>query len=477
MKKQNIIKTIFIISVVLVMGACTKKFEEINTNPNQPTVVPLSNNFGGVLLNFNNAYMKPGGQDPNYVGSGLAVGLNTYSSTGGSWGAYYEALKNISKIITAAKEKGNTNLQAAAITFRAQMTQVLTDQFRDMPYSDANRAEEGDLTPTYDTQDAIYKAIIADLKTAADLFKTGTGALGDGDALNGGNVSKWRKYCNSLRLRVAMRISNVDIATSKNIITEVLGSPTDYPVLASNTDNIEMLWPGTSPWENSFWRNWALYHHERAGKILVDYLNTYSDPRLPIWFVPATTDNKYRGSERVGFSALNVRNDISDFNPTFVNGTKGPDGYFRYAEICFLKAEMYQRGITVGDAQAEYYKGIEASMLQYRVSAGAITTYKTVTGVTWQSNADDLNKIYIQKYLSLFLMDNEASAEGRRNDVPLFPVASGSLYSGHNRAPFRLPYPQSEQSLNSTNVASFITNIKDYYWGQQMWWDKRTGVQ
>ena len=99
MKKQNIIKTIFIISVVLVMGACTKKFEEINTNPNQPTVVPLSNNFGGVLLNFNNAYMKPGGQDPNYVGSGLAVGLNTYSSTGGSWGAYYEALKNISKII------------------------------------------------------------------------------------------------------------------------------------------------------------------------------------------------------------------------------------------------------------------------------------------------------------------------------------------------------------------------------------------
>jgi hypothetical protein len=138
---------------------------------------------------------------------------------------------------------------------------------------------------------------------------------------------------------------------------------------------------------------------------------------------------------------------------------------------------MYQRGITVGDAKAEYYKGIEASMLQYRVSAGAITTYKTVKGVELESNANDLNKIYIQKYISQFMMDNEAWAEGRRNDVPLFPVASGSLYSGHNRAPFRLPYPQSEQSLNATNVATFISNIKDFYWGQQMWWDKRTGVQ
>jgi len=477
MKNKNSIKIVFIISVVLLMGACTKNFEQINTNPNQPSVVPLSNHFGGVLLNFNSAYMQPGGQDPNYVGSRLAAAQNTYSSIGGEWGAYYQALKNINKIIKDAKVAGNTNLQAAAITFRAQMTQVLTDRFRDLPYSDAIRAEEGDLTPTYDTQDAIYKAIIADLKAAADLFKTGTGDLGAGDALNGGNVSKWRKYCNSLRLRVAMRISNVDLATSKNIISEVLGNPTDYPVLGSNTDNVEMIWPGTSPWEDTFWYWWVLYHHEGAGKLLVDYLNSYNDPRLPIWFVPATTDKKYRGSERVGFSAPNVREDISDFNPTFVNGTKGPDSYFRYAEICFLKAEMYQRGITVGDAKAEYYKGIEASMLQYRVSAGAITTYKTVKGVELESNANDLNKIYIQKYISQFMMDNEAWAEGRRNDVPLFPVASGSLYSGHNRAPFRLPYPQSEQSLNATNVATFISNIKDFYWGQQMWWDKRTGVQ
>ena len=478
MKKQYKIQAFVFIATVLMMGACTKNFEEINTNPNQPTVVPLSNLFGGVLVNFNRAYMVPGGQEANYDGSRLAVGQNTYTGTGVEWDTYYQALKNIRKVIKDAEAAGNTNLQAAALTYSSQMTQILTDQYRDMPYSDAIRAEEGDLTPEYDTQDKIYKQIIADLKKAADIFKSGgTGLLGAGDVLNGGTVSKWQKYCNSLRLRVAMRISNVDLATSKTIINEVLGNPTDYPLLASNSDNVELKWPGTSPWESIFWVNWKLYHHNGAGKILVDYLNAYSDPRVAIWFVPATTDGKYRGAEGVGFSAPNVREDISDFNPAFVDGTKGPDGYFRYAEICFLKAEIYKRGIASGDAQAEYYKGIDASMLQYGVTPAKIATYKTVAGVQWENSAADLNKIYIQKYISQFLMKNEAWAEARRNDVPLLPVASGSFITGHNRAPFRYPYPLSEQSLNSKNVEPFLGNVKDYYWGQQMWWDTRTGVK
>lgn len=334
------------------------------------------------------------------------------------------------------------------------------------------------LTPEYDIQDKIYQQIIADLKKAADLFKSGgTGLLGAGDVLNGGSVSKWRKYCNSLRLRVAMRISNVDLTTSKSIINEVLANPADYPVMTSNSDNVELKWPGTSPWESIFWVNWKIYHHNGAGKILVDLLNTYTDPRLPIWFVPATTDGKYRGAEYVGFSAPNGREDISDFNPNFVDGTKGPDGYFRYAEVCFLKAEMFLRSIATGDAQAEYYKGIDASMLQCGVAPDKTVTYKTVTGVLWTNTAADLNKIYIQKYLSQFLMKNEAWAEARRTDVPLLPVASGSFVTEHNRAPFRYPYPLSKLSLNSKNVASYLSNVKDFYWGQQMWWDTRTGVK
>jgi len=481
MKNELNIKVILVLCLALFMGACTKNFEEFNTNPNSPSVVPTTNHFGGVLVNFNNSFMSPGFssvmQHPNHVGSRLSVGTSTYSSIGQEWGDYYRALTNINKIIAESEELGNTNMQAAALTFRAQMTQVVTDMWRDMPYTEASKASEGNIIPAYDNQEDIYPLIIADLKKAADLFNSGgTDELGEGDVLLGGDIALWQKFCNSLRLRVAIRISNVDLSTATGIINEVLGNPTNYPVLESNADNVELEWPGTPPWEESFWYWWYVCHHEGAGKIIVDIMNNLNDPRMPIWFVPATTDGVYRGSERVGFTTEFLREDISDFNETFVNGTGGPDGYFRYSEICLLKAEIYQRDIMTGDAQAEYEKGIEASMTQYGVSAADIPTYLANSGVAWEDNDDDLNKIYTQKYLALFLMPQEAWAEGRRTDVPVFPVASGSIYTGHNRAPFRLPYPQSEQALNSKNVQPFLGNVVDFHWGQQMWWDTRTGV-
>lgn len=286
-------------------------------------------------------------------------------------------------------------------------------------------------------------------------------------------------------MRVAVRISNVDPATSTAIITELLNSPADYPILESNADNIELTWPGASPWEEAFWYWWYCCHHEGAGKIVTDLLTTFNDPRLLIWFVPATTDGMYRGSERVGFVPPFIREDISDFNPVFVSGNPNPtggneygvtDGVFRYAEICLLKAEIALRAGQSAVAKNEYEKGITASMEQWGVEDAAIAPYLATPGVAWENNASDLVKIYTQKYLALFLMANEAWAEARRTDVPLLPLAANSAYPDHNRAPFRVPYPQSESALNSANFDQFKGNIKDYFWGQKMWWDTRTGV-
>jgi hypothetical protein len=489
MKKEYKIGVVLLLSLGLIVGACTKNFETYNTNPNQPSSVPTTNHFGAVIVNFSENW-APGtssSQEANFVGSRLAVGNQSYLSVGEEWGGYYAGLNNINKIITDVEKAGKTNMLAAALTLRAQMTQIATDKWRDMPYSEAAKADEGIISPKYDKQEDIYKAIIADLKKAADLFKTGgTDAIGEGDVLNGGDVAKWQKYCNSLRLRVAVRISGVDAATATAIITEVLGNPGDYPILEGNADNIELVWPGTSPWEEAFWYWWYCCHHEGGGKIVVDLLNSYNDPRLPIWFSPATTDGKYRGSEKVGFVAPLIREDISDFNPVFVSGNPNPtggneygvsDGVFRYAEICFLKAEIAFRAGKTSDAKTEYEKGITASMQQYGVDDAAIAPYLATEGVAWQNNATDLTKIYTQKYLALFLMSNEAWAEARRTDVPLLPLAYNSAYPDHNRAPFRVPYPQTESGLNSANYDQFKSNIKDYFWGQKMWWDTRTGVQ
>ena len=488
MKKVYKIEIIMLLSLVVIIGACTKNFETYNTNPNQPSSVPTTNHFGAIIVNFS-GYLNPGtgvGQHANYVGSRLAVGNQSYLSTSEEWGGYYSGLTNINKIIADAEKAGKTNMLAVALTFRAQMTQIATDNWRDMPYSEASQAGTGIIAPKYDKQEDIYKAIIADLKKAADLFKTGgTDAIGEGDVLNGGDVAKWQKYCNSLRLRVAVRISNADLATSTAIITELLGSPGDYPVLESNADNIELTWPGTSPWEEDYWYWWYCCHHDGAGKVVVDILNSFNDPRLPIWFVPATTDGKYRGSEKVGFVPPFLREDISDWNAVFVSGNPTPtggneygvkDGYFRYAEICMLKAEVALRSGKAAIAREEYEKGITASMKQWGVEDAAIASYLAKAGVAWENSAADLAKIYTQKYLALFMMANEAWAEARRTDVPLLPPAFNSAYPEHNRAPFRVPYPQSESALNSSNFDQFKGNVKDYFWGQKMWWDTRTGV-
>jgi hypothetical protein len=346
-----------------------------------------------------------------------------------------------------------------------------------MPYSEACKAGEGVIAPKFDKQEDIYKEIIADLKKAADLFKAGgSDDLGEGDILLGGDISKWRKYCNSLRLRVAVRISGVDQATATSIITEVAGNPGDYPVLTSNDDNVEMVWPGTAPWEEAFWYWWYCCFHEGAGKVMVDIMNPLNDPRREVWLVPATTDGQFRGSERWGFVEPDVREDISNFNEAWVNGTSGPDGWFRYCEVCFLKAEIALKAGSPAIAKAEYEKGVRASLEEAGVSEGDIVAYMAQDGVMLKGDASDFPKIIKQKYLGNFLMNNEGWADARRTDIPLLPNATNSAYPDHNRAAFRVPYPTSESALNSTNYDQFAGNIVDYYWGQKMWWDTRTGV-
>ena len=144
---------------------------------------------------------------------------------------------------------------AAALTCRAELTQVFTDRFGEMPYSEATKAGEGILRPKFDDQQSIYKEIIKDLKTAADYFKAGhKDPIGSVDPLFAGNVDRWKKFCNSLRLRVAIRISNVDQAGATAIISEVLGNPAAYPITQSFKDAAEVTYGGEgTPWTIAYW--------------------------------------------------------------------------------------------------------------------------------------------------------------------------------------------------------------------------------
>jgi hypothetical protein len=154
----------------------------------------------------------------------------------------------------------------------------------------------------------------------------------------------------------------------------------------------------------------------------------------------------------------------------------------RYPEVCFIKAEAYLRGLAPGGttaARAAYEEGIIASCLEHDVTPANITAYMNDPNVEWDSSGDwgytNLQKIYYQKWISLFKQGHEAWAETRRTDIPLLSAAPGSvlLYPGHTRPPFRWPYPVSEYNLNHAEVKKWDSGTIDRFWGSKMWWDTR----
>lgn len=484
---KNISAYLLIIVLLAFTGqSCTDDFEEINTNPNSPVQAPITNVLGYVMVDFANYYFAPLGDmnEPStysgHLGKIQYIDDSRYMFTSTNintlWTVIYRDLKNAQAIIDQADKTGATNMKAVGLTLQAYILQIATDRWRDIPFTEAFKGDEGFITPKYDTQETIYPAIVTQLKTAADLFAAGgTDVLGEGDLLYGGDVEKWRKFCNSLRLRVAIRLSNISPATAKPIIEEVASSATTYPIFTSNDDNAFLNWTGSSPYIEPWNNNFMTRDDHGPSDILVDKLKALNDPRLPVYAKPAPSDGEYRGVV-IGPPTSPIISLYSRIGVKFREDPTGFSPFMRYSEVLFILSEAAQKGWSVGGSTAEslYNAGVTASLNENGITEGtAVSTYLAGADVKWDNST---TKIYEQKWLSLYKNGQEAWAESRRTDIPLMPAASGSPFTGHTRPPFRYPYPPTETTLNAGNSASFIAEIKDNFWGKQMWWDTRTGV-
>lgn len=462
--------------------SCTKEFEKINTNPNTPITAPLTNVLGYVLEDFAANFYNPSTieQSGSYAGQLSLVqyiGASQYSFGGldGIWTNAYRDIRNAQSVVDGAKKTSAINMQATATTFQAFIFQIVTDSWRDVPFSMAVKGETGVVTPSYDKQEDIYPKLLTMLKEAGDLFASGaTDQLGEGDLLYKGNIDNWRRFCNSLRLRVAMRISNIAPALARSNIEEIANNPSKYPVFETNTQNAYFYWPGSSPYIEPY-ANRLSYDVYGIAAPLVDTLKALVDPRLSVYAFPASDDGEYRGVE-VGPVGQVAAAHYSRIGARFRNDLKGFSPFMNAAEVKFIYAEASANGWNVGMNVQNYYDdGITLSMNENGItSAPAITAYLQSSPVKWNGNA---KKINIQKWISLYKQNFEAWAESRRTDVPLLSAAAGSIFPGHNRPPFRLPYPDSESTLNGNNSGPFVSEVRDRLWGKQMWWDTRTGVK
>jgi len=481
MKKFLNIKAVFVLGLIIGLVSCTKDFEEMNVNPNEPNWAPNTNILAHSLRYYADNFFDDWQDMNNYMSYAGQVTKIQYidearynyraSVVNAAWEDAYNTTLDLTKVIGYASESGDKNMQAAALTFRAYIMQIATDTWKSIPYSDAWKAEDGIVNPTYDTQENIYKAILADLKLAGELFAAGNGdALGDGDLLYGGDAAKWEKFCNSLRLRVAIRISNVNEALATTHINEVLQGG---KIMLSNEDNAYFWWPGAAPYKEPWQENSETRDDHGMCNTLIDTLKAFADPRLPVLAKP-NADGEYVGLAAGAIDGTFDMAKISRIGAMYRDNPAGFTPFMRYAEVLFIQAEAAQRGMTNADPQSLYEDAIAASMNENGITDGdAIAAFVASPKVAYKN---DVNQIYLQKWISLFKDGHEAWAECRRTDIPVMDEAEGSPYGRHNRPPFRYPYPTNEFNRNGANIAPAAVGIVDQFWGQKMWWDTRTGV-
>jgi len=494
MLKKSIQIKISILFLAIFIYACTGDFEDTNTDKDNPTDVPATNVLGYALENFtfynySVEYCVNAGEFgfAHHVGKIQYPEESIYQYRGGDinsfWKLCYRYLINLKDVKDMAKEDGATNMEAVAITFSSLIWHTMTDRWRDIPFSDALGAEDGTYSPSYNTQEEIYPALIDSLKKANELFnQEGTDELGDGDFLFDGDTELWQKLTNSLLLRIAIRLSNVEPTTSKELIETIISNPGTYPVMTSNDDNAYYNWPGTDPYQEPLYYNKVVDSRDdhAIAEALVDTLKNLNDPRLPFYAHPASSDGEYRGVT-VGLNGGITIKTISRIGTRFRDVAAGFSPIMTYSEVMFILAEAAQKGWNAGvTAEDAYNAAITASMQENvtdeegSIADSEIAAYLNQSGVAFNST---LERIYVQKWIALFKNAEEAWCEVRRTDVPCFgPAPEGVMEKEHNRGPFRQPYPSSETELNKTNSATYVANVEDSYWGQQMYWDTRTDV-
>ncbi|MEG1545329.1 MAG: SusD/RagB family nutrient-binding outer membrane lipoprotein, partial [Tannerellaceae bacterium] len=464
---------------------CTDSFDEVNTDPDRTEEVPISNILAYVIRNTaDNLFdewcdMNEPSTYAGYLSRIQYIDESRYEfrteTIENKWYYIYLTYNNAKTIEKRAAAEGAVNMESVAKVWGTLLMAIGTDTWRDMPYSEACKMDEGILLPKYDTQETIYPGMLTVLSSAAEGFASGaTDKLGVGDILFDGDVAKWQKFCNSLRLRLAMRIAKVDPTLAKSTVEQILGNPSKYPTLTANEDNAFFIWPGESPYIEPWADNSRARDDHGVSDVLVNLLQSLDDPRLPVYAHPAKADGKFRGGVIGAKDVVPEIGTISRIGARFRDNFKGFTPFLRAAETYFNMAEASKLGWTTGTTTKEAYEtAVTLSLKENEIAEADITAY--LAGKAKFN--DSLDQIYEQEWLALFKQGMEGWSLYRKTGIPKSNyIAPGTTIVGHNTPPFRQPYPINESNLNGANVEPYVAQIEDDFWGKQMWWDTRTGV-
>ena len=496
------LNSIIFASLLAGMTSCSD-FEEININPNNPSTVPANLLLPTIISTTASSITGSGAgaagqfvQHLNYTG-GNNEGFGRFVITGASfreeWNGPMRNVKDINQVLKIAESSEQPEYQAVGVICKVQVLQLMTDAYGDIPYDEAGRADEGYEFPHFEHQQDVYQKMLDDLDTANELLKNlSSGTSIDNDILYDGDLQKWRKLANTLRVRILMRMSAQLDVTER--IAAVFNNPDEYPVFESIDDEATLVYNNST----DFYR-WYIQEQNlpadgsgvdfgselRVSEAIVDSLQMHNDPRLTIYTAP--TRNSYNANKQdptqplvyrgqpAGLSAVEQaelnKDDYSVLSRTIRSESRA--FLVTYSELMLLKAEAIVRGIINGDASDTYTQGVRASIEKWGfVDANDTDAFLSRTDMQL---ADDttraLSQIGTQMWIDSFLNGFEGYANWRRTGYPQLYVGPSVL----SDIPVRYIYSDNEQ--NNPNLISWtneqygrMVNETDLVWFQPQKW-------
>jgi hypothetical protein len=511
---------LILISAMLVFTSCDKTdFEEAYPNPAKISVSTVEKQFAGMIYT-NREYVVPSYWNYFVV---YRITANRYTQTTGwvnatnqyvpgsgavndrwnnfySFYSQYRQMQNIYNALTEEEQAERRIYMIASTIYVYDATQKVVDLHGDIPWTEAGKiiANGGDYVtslPKYDKAEDIYTKMLDDLKAFADELNTinvPTGILTGfktQDIINKGDLTKWKKYCNSLRLRMLTRISSV-AAFQQRATTEInsiLNNPSAYPIVENNNENIQIaVYDLNTPINSKGFRTGLEdWDGNLAGKAIIDYMKLNSDPRLEVMFQPGdSAKGDFFGVDPLATSgeqeAAILTATISRYNwSTISRNEYFPGVLVNASESQFLAAEGYLNAGNDAKAKAAYEAGITNSIKNYYLyrsvsnnsDSGPVTAptdaeiaaYIAQSGINWDNATTKEAKralIAMQKWVDFSVIQPlENWAEVRRLNVPQLSFWIDNA-DPQKQPPVRWQYPDNERTYNTENYNAVSGNDK-----------------
>ena len=474
-----------LVVLLTVVAGCKRDYFDINTNPNQVTsatpelVLPNAlantgayltgvnpNGFAGSFY-FLNLWMGYWNWSGNY-----SINLSdknyqfTNSFNTAIWDAGYTNLKNYNYIDNQAATLKQPLVQGMGKIMKALHFQILVDTYGDVPYTDALQGTTS-ILPKYDKGQDIYDDLFKQIDAALALFKQGDGTFNPtaNDIMFKGDISKWQKFANTLKLRMLLRQS--ERADRASFIQAQLATikASGYGFLgAGENASVNPGYVNSTGQQNPFYGSFFQVNTQpsqtnnqyKANGYAISFYKSSNDPRLGAFYAPVPkTTSQYNGT-LFGTTDVLVNSQVSDIGTGVLKSVDQPTPIISSHESLFMQAEAAQRGWITGVAKDLYQAAITESFVNVGRTAAEAKAYYSQAGVNnvnFDASANKIEAIITQKWASEnSLAPFESWSDYRRLGLPKDVPISLEPSVTTRQIPARLFYPQSEYSFNSTNV-------------------------